>query len=199
MTVPVASPGPLSPEHLQQLEAAKARGKAIRRAATFSRFNAWTIGFFAAVSTLLLLISFAFGSFSASGAFITLVLIASTAVEFIQGTRLKRLHTGAARAIGWNQAALGIAIALYAAMQIWSLTHGKQLVSDPRLAEAIGDDISDMVRHVSVAAYAAIAAIALIYQGFIALYYIRVESKVAAYKRDTPAWIIQAQQRGVIT
>ncbi len=198
MTAPGQSHGPLTPDHLQQLTAAKARGKAIRRACTFSRFNAWTLAFFAAISTLILFINLLIGGLTFTAVFITLALAATTVVEFIYGTRLKRFHTGAARAIGWNQAALGIAIALYCAMRIWSLTHGEQLLSDPTVAEAVGADMIDMLSHVAVATYAGIAALVLIYQALVAVYYVRLEPKVAAYKRDTPAWVIDAQQRGVV-
>ncbi len=190
---PVAAAGPLSSAQLGEIDAARKRSRSIRRGVTFSRFNAWTLGFFAFVS--LVLVGVGLPRVGAAAA-VCAVLIAVTAVEFVQGTRLKRFEPGAARLIAWNQMALGLALGAYCGWKVWALMHGQRVISTPELAELMGDEGVALAQQMMVWGYVAVGGIVLGYQVLVGLWYLRLEGKVASYRRETPAWVVEVLRRG---
>lgn len=190
---PVVATGPLSSAQLGEIESARKRSRAIRRGVVFSRFNAWTLGFFALVS--LMIAGFSLPQVGAATA-VCAALIAVTAVEFVQGTRLKRFEPGAARLIAWNQMGLGAALAAYCAWKVWGLMHGQRVISTPELAELMGDEGVAMAQRMMVWGFVAAGGIVLGYQLLVGLWYLRLEKRVGRYREETPGWVVEVLRRG---
>jgi hypothetical protein len=187
-------PPQLAPEHLQQLAAARAAARKVRRAAAVATFDGWTIALFAALSLVTSLTD-------PSGLLLSLGMIAVAVVELRGAAALKRLRSAAARMLGFNQLALASMLICYALWRLYAETSGPSpyaayTKSDPELAQMLGP-IESLTRTIALYLYGAMIAVALFAQGGLAAYYFTRRQHIDAYLRQTPEWILAMQRSGV--
>lgn len=172
---------------MQITEARRRRGK-LDRAAGVATFNAWSLAVAAAVS-----LPFAF--FSVTGALMFTVLGVTAIVEFHGRKLLRAMDLRGPVMLTCNQAALGAAVILYAAVQLHAAMTGEGhyaavLAQAPELAASLGP-IEGLIRQVEVGTYALLIAGTLAFQGGMAMYYITRRPHLRAYLADTPAWVTE--------
>jgi hypothetical protein len=190
---PVVQQSPLSAEHLQQMQDARLRAKKVRRCVSVANFDGWSVGVFGALTLL-------FGMFSFWGWFLGGGMLAIAYVELSTVPRIKRLETGAARRLGWNQIALGSLLLTYAGWSLYTMMYGPDplastIAQAPEAAEMLAP-YSGLARMIGAAVYVGLALVAIFAQGGTALYYFTRERHIRAYREQTPAWIVQMQQSG---
>jgi len=183
---PNVATGPLSPDHLRALTAARLRMKKITRASNVARFGGWTLGFFA-------IITIAFGL---PRDFVSISLGAALCVvafnELRGGALLKQLKPAGAALLGYNQLGLGTLTVAYASFQLWNTTHGSSIT------QAIGStgdpDTDAMVQSLTAtltySLYGTLALLGALIPGLTAWYYFSRRKLVHAMLRETPAWVV---------
>jgi hypothetical protein len=184
---------PLSAEHLFQLEAARKAARRIRRAVAVASGDGWSVAAFAALT-------FVFGLGSVTSAVMGVGMGVIAFVELRAAGRLRRFDAGAARVLGFNQVALACLLVAYAVWRIYSVLTGPgeyaaYAASDPQLGQML-KPVEDLTRLISLAVYAAVVAVAVFFQGGMALYYFTRAKHVRDYLAQTPAWVIAVQQAG---
>ena len=190
----------LSPEQIEQITLARQRAGKLRRAIGLARFNGWSYAIAAVLTLVLGLVSTSIWGIDLG---VGLVLIAIFELRGAAG--LKRLDLKAPRCLALNEAAVGVLLAVYAVWQLVATLHGPnpltaELAGNPDLAGYGGDlePLGDSVRTMMVAAYAALLAFAILYQGAMALYFATRAAPVRTYAEQTPAWVRQLQSAGAI-
>jgi hypothetical protein len=184
----------LSPEQLRELEEARRRGAALRRAVNIARLNGWSIAIFAGLTLL--------GAFLSWWGLILGVGMAVVAyIEFKGAARIRRLDPSAARMLALNQLFLGALLLSYAVYSLWNAVHGngeiaKELSQYPEL-QSMGGDFASLERLMGYLIYGTLAAVAVFVQGGTALYYRSRRRHIEAYVQQTPAWIQQALRAGM--
>jgi len=175
----------LTPEQLQALDEARARAKAILKAAKVAGFNGWTIGILAAVTAVFgltspLLLALALG-------------MGVVARNELRGRALLRAFQPAGPVLlTRNQLWFMALIVAYCA---WSLlrvyTH-----PDPQWAELqeLAGLAPDFVRDLYVAGYAAALLLTVLFVGLNARYYARRKAMLEEYLAATPAWVVELQR-----
>ncbi len=176
---------PLSPDHLLELEAARARAKKVRRAAGVAALSGWTLAIFAGVTLI--------GGVLGDG--IALVLGAALgAMAFVElrGARaLKAFDPRGARHLGFNQIALGTLIVAYSAWSLYQATRTSPLASmgstgDPNLDATV----EQLSKSLAYGLYALLGATGVIVPGLTAWYYFSRERLVRAFVAGTPTWVV---------
>jgi hypothetical protein len=192
----LASPavnGP-SPQHLEQIAAARKRGKAIARCASIANMSGWTIAVFGALTVI-----------TSIGSITGMLLGAGMCVlshfEFRGAKEMRRLDPTAPKRLAMNQLILGGALLLYASISLYtSLTTpseiDKQLGKEAQLTSMVGS-IDSFERMGYIALYGGMIAAAIIGCGGTALYYARRKSQIETYLQETPPWIIELQKAGM--
>lgn len=183
----------LTPEHLQQLAAAQARGRKIGRAVGVARFDGWSVATFAFLTVLL-------GLTSPSSLLLGGLMVLIAFVELRAARSLRRLEPGAARTLGINQIALGSLLVAYATWRIYcELTgagaYAELAATDVQLAEML-KPVEDLTRLVTLALYGGLISFAILAQGGMALFYFTRARHVRDYVTQTPAWVVTVQQTG---
>jgi hypothetical protein len=186
---------PLSREHYRELADAKPRFAKVRAAARVAAFNGWTMGIVAALSA-----PFAF--FSVAGLVMAAGFAVIAYIEFRGRRRLLQYDPSAAALLGWNQIGLLTLILAYCLWQLWTGLSGPsplaaELQSQPELEAALGslDEVDSLYRSVVIAFYGLVIALSVVVQGLNAVYYFTRRPHVVACLRDTPAWVLDLEQR----
>lgn len=190
-----AQPGgqPLTPEHLNQLAAARVLGRKLARAVSVALFDGWSIAAFATVTFLL-------GLMSVPGMLMGAGMGVIAYVELRGAKGLRRLDPAAARSLGLNQVALGSLLIAYA---LWGIIreltgtseYAQIAAQDPQLAQML-TPVEGLTRLISYAMNFGLIAVALIAQGSLAAYYFSRVKYIKAYVTQTPAWIVAVQKTG---
>ena len=189
---PGASP---SPEHLRELELARARFGKIRRAAGVALFNGWTVGVFAALSLLI-------GLFSLTSLLIGLALAAVTYNEFAGAKMLRGLDLRAPRRLALGQLGLCGVLITYALWSIYSFQTGpspyEEALAVGGQATAIVGSIEQLQKTITYAVYGGLIVGSILFQGGTAWYYFTRNKYIHAYATQTPAWIIELDRTGAV-
>lgn len=193
--IPHAEPGPLSPQHLQQLAEAQRGFRRLRRTAGVAKASAWTTGVFAGITLLGIVL----------GDFTSLVLGTALLVLAIRegkwGARLALLDLRAPAMLAGNQLILGGVILLYALFQARTfsqsagLSPSDQLTGSPSGDAALGD-IRGMVKNAAIMFYALVGVGGVLATGLMALYYIRRRAQLKSYVDAAQPWILQVMRTG---
>jgi hypothetical protein len=190
----------LSPEQIEQIALARKRAGKLRRAIGLARFNGWSYAIAAVLTLVLGLVST-----SVWGIVLGVGLTLIAFVELRGAAGLKRLDLQAPRRLALNEAAVGVLLAVYAAWQLAATLYGPnpltaELAANPDLAGMAGDlePLGDTVRTMMLAAYAALLAFAILYQGAMALYFATRAAPLRTYAEQTPAWVRDLQSVGAI-
>lgn len=188
---PNASGGPPSPEHLRELELARARFKKIRRAVGVASFNGWTVGVFAALSLLI-------GLFSLTSLLIGAGLAVVAWNEFAGARMLRRLDTRAPRRLALGQLGLCAVLITYALWSIYSFQTGpspyEAALAAGGQATAIVGSIEQLENTITFAVYGGLIVGSVIFQGGTAWYYFTRKKYIHAYATETPPWLIELER-----
>lgn len=191
---PIPQPGtpnaPLSAEHYQALRDAKTGRKKIDFAIGVASFNGWSLGIFAALSALILPLSF-----SMQGLVICIGLGIVAWNEFKGRTLLRQLNPQGAQRLGYNQIALGALIVGYC---VWSLlaaifgpdAYAEVIAENPELGQVLGST-GDLYRLITVAVYGGAIVLTIPYQALMAWYYFSRARHITNYVKQTPAWVTE--------
>lgn len=185
--------GPLDEQHYEQLRNAKSRRVKIDRAIGVASFNGWSIGVFAALSALFLLLSF-----DLLGLLITLGLGAVAYHEFKGRRMLRALNVSGPRLLGFNQIGFGVVVVAYCA---WTLiaelagpgAYAQTIEEHPELAEILGST-EGLYRMVVVLVYGTAIALTIPYQALMAWYYFSRSKHMETYISQTPGWVTDLER-----
>jgi hypothetical protein len=205
MTQPPPTPPPIahlaspavtapSPQHIEQIAAARKRGKAIKRCASTASFSAWTMAIFGAC-TLLGSIGSWFGMALGAG------MCVLSHFEFKGAREMRRLDINAPNRLARNQVILMAALLIYSVAALWSALSGpseldRALGNEAELKGMFGS-VTEIERSVSIILYTVVGAAAILGCGGAALYYKSRRKYIEAYLRETPPWITQLEQAGM--
>ncbi len=190
--------GPLSAEHLQQLQQAELRATKIRKAGGVAMFNGVSLAICAGGSALFVLAGPLLGGFDIVAAVLTVGLGVVAYNEF-KGRRLIRsFHARGAKLLGWDQLGLMTMIVAYCAWMLAAAYRGPgpfaaEIAAEPMLADALSP-FNDMAMKITLAIYGGLMIATVIFQGLNALYYFTRAKYIRAYLRDTPDWVVELQR-----
>jgi len=184
---------PLSAEHYQAMRDAKTKRSKIDVAIGVATFNGWSLGLFATLSGLLLLLSF-----SLIGLVISLGLGAVAYYEFKGRAMLRQLDASGARLLGYNQLALGALIVGYC---LWSLIaamvgpspYAETIEQNPELAQMLGST-DELFRFGAFIVYGMGIVLTIPYQALVAWFYFSRAKHIIHYVNQTPQWVTQIQK-----
>lgn len=183
---------PLSDANYRELAEAEQRARKIRRAISVAKFDGWTVGAFGALTLL-------FGIFSPAGWIMGLGMCAVAYVELGGVARFARFEPGTGRRLALNQLALGALLFGYAMFGLWRSLYGPDplagtLEAAPEVATMVSG-FSEVARMIGAAVYLTLALVAVGAQGGTAWFYFSRDKYLHTYRRDTPAWIVQLNER----
>ena len=187
---------PLSYQNMQELAAAKAGGKKVRRAIRVALFDGWTLAFFACLTVL-----FSIGSLPSM--MMGVVLGGIAAIELYGASRLRKLDPIACKILGFNQLALAGLIIAYALSQLVPMMMGHsalpaEVTSDPATAQLLSSSgYGQMINSIYMAYYGGLIAFAICSMGGLSLYYFTRTRHIRSYLQQTQQWIIDMQRQGI--
>lgn len=181
---------PLSEQHYQALRDAKHGRRKIDFAIGVATFNGWSLGIFAALSALILPLSF-----SLQGLAISIGLGVVAWNEFKGRAMLRLLDPRGARRLGFNQIGLGAVIVIYC---MWSLlaalfgpdAYAEIVAENPELGQILGST-GDLYRIIAVAVYGGAIVLTIPYQALMAWYYFSRARHIIHYVEKTPTWVTE--------
>ena len=195
MTQTSTAPG-LSPQQLQELADARARGAKLRRMIAVAKFDAWGVAIFAGLTLAVALVSV-----SVIGVVVGAAMAIIAYVEFNGIARLRRLDPAAATVLANNQIFFGGILFTYAVYSLWSIYHNPGsfigAVASSSDAAMLGIDLTKIARLIGWLIYGTLAAVAITVQGGTAVFYLSRRKYIDAYATRTPQWIIDAQRAGL--
>ncbi len=179
------SRGPLSADHLREVEAARARAKKIRRAAGVAALSGWTLAIFALVS----LFGVAFGDWTSVVAAGALGVLAF--VELRGGKLVRAFDERGARQLGFNQIALGGLIVAYSAWSLYQAARSSPLTSMGSTGDpAMDANIEQLSKGIAYGLYVILGATGVIVPGLTAWYYFSRQKLIRRFVAETPAWVV---------
>lgn len=190
----LASPAvtPASPQHLEQIDAARKRGKAINNCAGVAKLSGWTIAIFGAITVIT-----SIGSIIGMALGVGMCVLAQ--YELRGAKDIRRLNADAPKKLARNQLILGGLVLLYSLGSLWTALH-----TPSELAEALGSEGAqmfgsyiEMERYAYIALYGTMIVGAILGCGGTALYYARRKQLIEKYVRETPPWIVELQRAGM--
>ncbi len=183
--------GPLSPEHLRELELARKRFRKVRRAAGVASFNGWTVGVFAGFSLL-------GGLFSLTSLLIGAALAVVAWNELAGAKLLRRLDQRAPRRLAFGQLGLCGALCVYALWSLYSLHAGPSpyaaALGVGGQATAIVGSIEQLEQTITYAVYGGMIVGSIIFQGGTAWYYLTRAKYIHTCATETPPWILELER-----
>ena len=182
----------------QELAAATARWRKLRRLAAYGAVDGWSLAIFGALT----LICGGYGS--AAGLMVSFALLGSGIFEIYTVRQLRRLNPSAVIRMASNQLVLAAALILYGLINLFQSRHGGGLPAEIQQAlaqaGASGGDANDQVSDIMQVFYLILIAFALLVQGGTALYYLSRRKHLQRYLEQTPDWIQQMQrERGEVS
>ncbi|MFC1659905.1 hypothetical protein ACFL3S_00385 [Gemmatimonadota bacterium] len=179
---------PLSEEEKREFFRAGEKARSILKAERAATFNGCTIGFFAALTLL----------FSLSSPITALLGFGMAVVawnEFRGREMIRHLDSRGPQLLGRNQ--LGF-MALLIVYCLWSIarTRTHSLAGMEELEEVLGP-VEDLAKTLAIYFYASVIVLTAVFQGLMARYYFARVGMMDAYMKDTPAWIVDLQRRGL--
>lgn len=192
--------GPLSAEHVVQLRSAHRRARKLRAARRYATFSGYTT-FACGVITL----PFGLGN----GALLALgvSLVAVGYHELALRRRLMELTRSAPISLAVNQVILCVVIVAYA---LWMLlaavgTGPRPVAAAPELTSLLETEfggsmpsLPELERTLSIAVYATLIIGTVLFQGMAAAYYRTRKRHLARFLSETPGWIINLHQAGIM-
>jgi hypothetical protein len=180
----------LSPEERELLQAAVALHAPLARAARLGRANG--LGY-AVFGLLTLLFSF-FGP-DPVGLALGAVLLTVGVLEQRGAARLLAADPAAPRLLARNELVLMCAIVAYAGLRL-TLLRDDSAELERQLGDtsALGIDVGSLMESINTLVFATVAAVALLYQGGMARYFLRRRAMLDEYVATCPEWAREVVQ-----
>lgn len=175
--------GPLSVQQKATLEEAATRLRKLMRAARIGKVNGWTVAIFGVLTVVWGLLS------GGRGILVGLALIAVAWNELRGVARLRALDPEGARILGWNQLFLAGVVGVYCLVTI---VHSR-LAPDPSMQQVVelAGLPSDVVADLTTLVYGGVILGVALVQALLARYHFRVKAKIAAFRHETPPWVVE--------
>jgi hypothetical protein len=194
--VHLASPAvsPASPQHLEQIAAARAMGKKIRRAASVATTSGWTMGVFGGLTLITSL-------FDITGLLLGAGMCVLAHYELRGAKMLRRLDLETPKKLARNQVIFGVLLILYAGIAMWTSLSGpseidKAVGNDPQVAQMMGS-FGSLEKTMYIGVYTAMIFAAIVGCGGTAWYYSTRRTQMENYLRQAAPWIIELQRAGM--
>jgi hypothetical protein len=194
-----AQDGPLSQEQMAQIGEARMNASQILRAAQIAHRE-----FVGLVLMGVLTAMFAcYGGISISSLIMGLWMIVGGVIEHLGEQRIRRLDPNVFTTLSRNQLFLGIMFVVISGWWMLTIAMG----SDKDLAATSGTlnnlgiaakQMMPMVKLLLYGAYASVGVFGIVWQGYLAWYYSRRQWQLMQYIQETPQWIIDMQQSGIL-
>lgn len=194
-----AQDGPLSQEQMAQIGEARMNASQILRAAQIAHRE-----FVGLVLMGVLTAMFAcYGGISISSLIMGLWMIVGGVIEHLGEQRIRRLDPNVFTTLSRNQLLLGIMFVVISGWWMLTIAMG----SDKDLAATSGTlsnlgiaakQMMPMVKLMLYGAYASVGIFGIVWQGYLAWYYRRRHWQLMQYIQETPQWIIDMQQSGIL-
>lgn len=194
-----AQDGPLSQEQMAQIGEARMNASQILRAAQIAHRE-----FVGLVLMGVLTAMFAcYGGISISSLIMGLWMIVGGVIEHLGEQRIRRLDPNVFTTLSRNQLLLGIMFVVISGWWMLTIAMG----SDKDLAATSGTlsnlgiaakQMMPMVKLMLYGAYASVGIFGIVWQGYLAWYYSRRQWQLMQYIQETPQWIIDMQQSGIL-
>lgn len=170
-----------SDPHQRELARAAELGKPLRRAANIARANGTGYAVFGVLTILLSLAG------SITGLLLGGCLLAVGIAQRRTAPRLVAAAPDSPRILARNELLLLAAIIAYAVAQMTVV--GANTSADlEMLGESAGIDVADLIDAMARVVYGSVIAVSLLYQGGMALYFLRRSPLVERNAREIPEW-----------
>jgi hypothetical protein len=180
---PPKGAGPLTPEDTAQLAAAIDRSGKIRKAAKMAGVNGWVLAISAAFTA-------PFAPFSPV-AFLLVIALGILSWNVFRGRKMLQAFQVAGPDLLWkNEIGLMVVVVIYCAWGIRSAVAGPVNPSMEEL-EVIAPDLVDLMGELTVAVYAIIMFVTVLFQGAMARFYHGRIELVREYLAETPGWTVE--------
>jgi len=175
----------LTGEQRAQLELASALHRPLARAANLGRSNARGYVLFGLLTLLFATLMGADVVSVTIGAVVTGVGVA----QLRAAKRLRAADPAAPRALARNELLFMVGIAAYAVLKLTLLRDtGEDLQSQIGDAGGLGLDIAELSSSLNTLVYACVLAVTVLYQGGLALYFLRRRPMLERYLAEVPEW-----------
>ena len=190
--------GPLSAEHLQQLQQAEFRATKVRKAGGVAMFNGVCLAICAGGSALSVLAGPLLGGYDIVAAALTVGLGVVAYNEFKGRRMIRNFHLAGTKLLGFNQLGLLAMLIAYCSWMIGvtylgPAPYAAEIAAEPMLANALSP-FNDMAMKITLAIYGGLMIATVIFQGLNALYYFTRAKHIRAYLQNTPAWVVELQR-----
>lgn len=174
----------LTAEQRAQLELALALHRPLARAANLGRSNARGYAAFGALTLL-----FAALGPDALGLAIGTIVTGVGIAQLRATKQLRGADPAAPRAMARNELVLMGGIAVYALLKLTLLREtGEDLQAQVGDTSALGISFTELTQSLNTLVYATVLAVTVIYQGGLALYFLRRRSMLERYLAESPEW-----------
>ena len=190
---------PLTQEQLAQIGEARMHASQLLRAAQIAHRE-----FVGLVLMGVLTAMFScWGGISISSLIMGLWMIVGGVIEHLGEQRIRRMDPDVFRTLSRNQILLG---AMFVVISAWwcltiALGTDKDLASTGATLANLGiaaNQMMPMVKLMLYGAYASVGVFGIGWQGYLAWYYNRRQKQMLEYIQETPKWILDMQQSGIL-
>ncbi len=202
MSTPVDSnqqDGPLSQEQLAQIGEARMNASQILRAAQIAHREFVGLILMGALTAMFS----CYGGISISSLIMGLWMIVGGVIEHLGEQRIRRLDPDVFTTLSRNQLLLGIMFVVISAWWMLTIAMGsdKDLASTGKTLSNLGVAATQMMPLIKLmlyAAYGSVGVFGIFWQGYLSWYYSRRQKQLLEYIQETPKWILDMQQSGIL-
>lgn len=202
MSTPVDSnqqDGPLSQEQLAQIGEARMNASQILRAAQIAHREFVGLILMGALTAMFS----CYGGISISSLIMGLWMIVGGVIEHLGEQRIRHLDPDVFTTLSRNQLLLGIMFVVISAWWMLTIAMGsdKDLASTGKTLSNLGvaaTQMMPMVKLMLYGAYGSVGVFGIFWQGYLAWYYSRRQKQLLEYIQETPKWILDMQQSGIL-
>jgi len=174
----------MGPDEHEQLRVAAELHRPLARAASLGRKHGMSLALFGALTLALSALGPDYVGLS-----IGAVVLATGLVEWRVAPRLVHADASAPRILARSECTLLAAIVVYCLLQLTTArSSGEELARQVGGTGDLGIDVAEMAESFTLLVYVTVMAVALAYQGGMALYYLRRRAMIATYQEQTPEW-----------
>ena len=190
---------PLSQEQLAQIGEARMHASQLLRAAQNAHREFVGLILMGVVTAMFS----CWGGISISSLIMGLWMIVGGVIEHLGEQRIRRMDPDVFRTLSRNQILLG---AMFVVISAWwcltiALGSDKDLASTGATLTNLGiaaNQMMPMVKLMLYGAYASVGVFGIGWQGYLAWYYNRRQKQMLEYIQETPKWILDMQQSGIL-
>ncbi|MGC8539192.1 MAG: hypothetical protein ACP5QA_01025 [Phycisphaerae bacterium] len=191
--------GPLSQEQLAQIGEARMHASQLLRAAQVAHREYIGLILMGVVTAMFS----CWGGISISSLIMGVWMIVGGVIEHLGEQRIRRMDPTVFQTLSRNQILLGAMFVVISAWWCLTIAMGtdKDLASTSAALSNLGiaeQQMLPMIKLMLYGAYASVGIFGIGWQGYLAWYYSRRQKQMIEYIQETPQWIIDMQQSGIL-